>query len=144
MLSKSSVTENPAPVRGSVTPLLCLYIGASCPPNTGSPERQKQRFRFVTSSNLLPTLIFPATKANPLCHLFEVTLSNTTRLTRLKSGFEHFSQCHSFSIIFRSLIRVIMTRLLATECTSLPDDCKLGSAMGGKVDRITFNTLPFL
>jgi hypothetical protein len=42
------VTENPAPVRGSVTPLPVLYIGASCPPIYSSPERQKQRFRFVT------------------------------------------------------------------------------------------------
>ena len=44
------VTENTAPVRGSVTPCLCLYIGAFCPSIYSSPERQKQRFRFVTIS----------------------------------------------------------------------------------------------
>ena len=47
-LGLGSVTENTAPVRASVTPFPCLYIGASCPPNTGSQERRKQRFRLVT------------------------------------------------------------------------------------------------
>jgi len=46
------VTENTALVRGSVTPCLCLYIGAFCPSIYSSPERQKQRFRFVTDWSL--------------------------------------------------------------------------------------------
>jgi hypothetical protein len=50
--STQFVTENTAPVRGSVTPCLCLYIGASCPLIYSSPERQKQRFRFVTVMSL--------------------------------------------------------------------------------------------
>jgi hypothetical protein len=41
------VTENPAPVKGSVTPFPCVYIGASCPPFYSSPEHQKQQFYFV-------------------------------------------------------------------------------------------------
>jgi hypothetical protein len=37
-----------SPCQGVCDPLPCFYIGASCPSIYSSPERQKQRFRFVT------------------------------------------------------------------------------------------------